>query len=136
KRTAVDWNRQFQTEILSLRQFELEAIHEKFALTFERELSHLAKHQNAVEQELATRDFRRVPTEKLLRLSLMLRRQIQDLRPSCCEGPVASPPSPRSHPLIPKRQLTVCTQRHHLAGSPLGRHQQQKLFPLWLAYLG
>ena len=49
KRTAVDWNHQFQTEILSLRQFELEAIHEKFALTFERGLSHLAKHQNAVE---------------------------------------------------------------------------------------
>ena len=98
KRTAVDWNHQFQTEIVSLRQFELEAIHEKFALTFERELSHLAKQQNAVEQELATRDFRRVPTEKLLRLSLMLRRKIQDLRPSCCETPLASSPEPTIAP--------------------------------------
>ena len=102
KRTAVDWNRQFQTEIVSLREFELEAIHEKFALTFERELSHLAKQQNAVEQELATRDFRRVPTEKLLRLSLMLRRQIQDLRPSCCETPLASSPEPTIAPAQPE----------------------------------
>src|SRR5207247_5169267 len=101
-RTAVEWNRQFQTEIVSLRQFELEAIHEKFALTFERELSHLAKQRNAVEQELATRDFRRVPTEKLLRLPLMLPRQIQDLRPSCCETPVASPPEPKIAPAHPE----------------------------------
>ena len=121
KRTAVDWNRQFQTEIVSLRQFELEAIHEKFALTFERELSHLAKQRNAVEQELATRDFRRVPTEKLLRLPLMLPRQIQDLRPSCCETPVASSPEPTIAPAHPETPVDPRQGAGRGRDSPAGR---------------
>ena len=81
KRTLVDWNRQCQSEIRSLHAVELEALHEKLLGSHEAELSRMVNHLNVIQRELAKRNFMTVSTEKLLQLSLSLRREIRDLSP-------------------------------------------------------
>src|SRR5207245_8084665 len=93
KRTLVDWNRQCQSEIRSLHAVELEALHEKLLGSHEAELSRMVNHLNVIQRELAKRNFTSVPTEKLLNLSLMLRREIRDLSPDLSllqQGPALS----------------------------------------------
>src|SRR5437867_3735551 len=81
KRTLVDWSRQCQSEIRSLHAVELEALHEKLLGSHEAELSRMVNHLNIIHRELAKRNFMTVSTEKLLQLSLSLRREIRDLSP-------------------------------------------------------
>src|SRR3954469_24055823 len=79
KRTLIDWNREHQADITALRALELEAFHEKILASHEQELSRLAACQSKIDEELAKRSLETLPTDKLLRLSLLLRREIRNL---------------------------------------------------------
>jgi hypothetical protein len=77
KRTLVDWNREHQETIVSLRAFELEALHEKVLASHEQELTRLVACQSKIDDELAKRSLETIPTDKLLRLSFLVRQEIR-----------------------------------------------------------
>src|SRR3954467_10420626 len=79
KRTLIDWNREHQADITALRALELEAFHEKILASHEQELSRLAACQSKIDEELAKRFLETLSTDKLFRLSLLVRREIRNL---------------------------------------------------------
>ena len=80
QRTLVDWNRECAAEIQALRAIELEASREKFLGSHEEELNRLARLHKDVEDELAHRRLRTVPTDKLFRVAAELRQELQQAR--------------------------------------------------------
>jgi lambda repressor-like predicted transcriptional regulator len=99
KRTLVDWNRQSSLELEELRALELEALEERILASHEEELQRLVTHQKAIEQELLGRRYATLPTDKLFRLSALVRDQILKLRQrseaaaSLATRPPATPPA-------------------------------------------
>jgi transposase len=79
QRTLVDWNRQEQQQIRSLRAIELEALREKILATREQELTRLKLELDRLEAELAKRTVQYVSTENLYRLSALLRGEIRKI---------------------------------------------------------
>src|ERR1043166_7743858 len=79
KRTLVDWNREFAEEIQSVRAVELEALQEKFLASRDEELACLTRLQKDIHDELGNRSLKYIETEKLFRLSVGLRAEIQRL---------------------------------------------------------
>ena len=77
KRTLVDWNRECAPEIKSMHTLELELLQEKFLASREEELTRLARLQKDVDDELANRTLKFVPIEKLFRLAVELRHEIE-----------------------------------------------------------
>ena len=80
QRTLVDWNRECAAEIQALRAVELEASREKFLPSREEELNRLARLHKDVEDELANRRLRTVPTDRLFRVAAELRQELQQAR--------------------------------------------------------
>src|SRR5580765_4903064 len=80
QRTLVDWNRECAAEIHALRAVETEASTEKFLASREEELNRLARLHKDVEDELANRRLRSVPTDKLFRVAAELRQELQQAR--------------------------------------------------------
>ena len=80
KRTLVDWNREYAADIQSLCTAELELLQEKFLASREEELNRLARLHKDVEDELANRRLRSVPTDKLFRVAAELRQELQQAR--------------------------------------------------------
>jgi hypothetical protein len=99
KRTLVDWNRQFQSDIRALRAIELEALHHKILASREEDLTRLASVQSKIAAVLAERTMKWVETEDLLRFFLLYRREIEktqhELDP-LNQAPPAPPPTPPS----------------------------------------
>jgi hypothetical protein len=79
-RTLVDWNRQAQTELRTLRALEIEALQEKLLATHEQELTRLGQQLQRIEDEVAQRKLQFVDTEDLFRLSSLLRSEIRKVR--------------------------------------------------------
>jgi transcriptional regulator with XRE-family HTH domain len=79
KRTLVEWNSHFAAEVKALRTMELELLQEKVAASREVELARLNRLQNDIGDELAGRGLKYIETEKLLRLSVDLRQEIERL---------------------------------------------------------
>jgi hypothetical protein len=77
KRTLVDWNRQCAADIRSLQAVEMELLQEKFLASREEELTRLVRLQKDVDDELANRTLKFVPIDKLFRLAIELRHEIQ-----------------------------------------------------------
>jgi predicted transcriptional regulator len=80
KRTLVDWNREFASDIQSIRTAELELLKEKIIASREEELDRLARLRKDVSDELANRTLKFVPIEKLFRLSVELREEMEHVR--------------------------------------------------------
>ena len=79
KRTLVDWNRDLATEVQSLRTLELELVQEKILASRQEELDRLYRLQKDIADELGNRRLKYIDTEKLFRLSLDLRHEIERL---------------------------------------------------------
>ena len=79
KRLLVDWNREFADQIQSLRALELDMLKEKILATHEETLNRLTRLQKDIDDELANRTLKFVDTEKLFRLSIELRQEIERL---------------------------------------------------------
>ncbi len=77
KRTLVDWNREFAADIQSFRTVEHQLSQEKFLSTREEELNRLLRLQKDIHDELANRTLKFIDTDKLFRLSIELRQEIQ-----------------------------------------------------------
>src|SRR5258708_13111549 len=99
KRTLVEWNREFAADVQSIRTAELELLKEKIIASREEELDRLARLRKDVSDELANRTLKFVPIEKLFRLSVELREEMEHARldddadePSCRPDANASPP--------------------------------------------
>ena len=80
KTTLVEWNREFASDIQSLRAAELELLKEKIIASREEELDRLARLRKDVNDELAHRTLRLIPIEKLFHLSIELREEMEHLR--------------------------------------------------------
>src|SRR5437867_6646283 len=91
KRTLVDWNRHFAADIECMRALEKEALQEKFVASREEDLNRLTRLQKDVQDELANRCLKYIDTEKLFRLSVELRQQIQQI----CLANGSAEPKPR-----------------------------------------
>lgn len=70
KQTLIDWSRDFSGEIANLKAVELEGIYQKYYLLKENRLQTLGTMLNKIKDEVETREFTDVPTEKLLDLLL------------------------------------------------------------------
>jgi hypothetical protein len=79
KRTLVEWNRDLATEVQSLRTLEFELLQEKILASREEELNRLYRLQKDIADELGNRRLKYIDTEKLFRLSLDLRQEIERL---------------------------------------------------------
>ena len=79
KRTLVDWNRELAAEVQSLRTLELELVQEKILASRQEELDRLYRLQKDIADELGNRRLKYIDTEKLFRLSLDLRHEIERL---------------------------------------------------------
>jgi hypothetical protein len=85
QRTLVEWNRQEHEQIRTLRAIELEALQEKILATHEQELTRLKQELDRLETELAKRTVEFVSTEKLYRLTALLRGEIRKV----CQPPLS-----------------------------------------------
>jgi hypothetical protein len=113
KRTLVDWNRQFQSDIRTLRAVELEALHHKILASHEEDLTRLASVQAKIVSVLAERTMKWVETEDLLRFFLLYRREIEktqlELAPLNQAPPAAPPSPPAAQPVRPANASTADT---------------------------
>ena len=80
KRTLVDWNREFASDIQSLRTLEAQALQDKFLASREDELNRLARLQKDVQDEIDNRALKFEALDKLFRLSTELRQEMERLR--------------------------------------------------------
>src|SRR5881397_2747661 len=80
KRTLVDWNREFASDIHAMRAVEQQLLQEKFLATREEEMNRLLRFQKDIDDELANRTLKFIDTEKLFRLSVQVRQEIKQMR--------------------------------------------------------
>ena len=66
KQCLIDWSHEFSEEIANLKAIELEALYEKYFLLKENRIQSFGELLGRLKEELATRDFSDIPTDKLL----------------------------------------------------------------------
>jgi|SRR5580765_2437110 len=98
KRTLVEWNRELASEIQSIRAAELELLKEKILASREEELDRLARLRKDVTDELANRMLKFVPVEKLFRLSVEMREEMERVRLTDGAGEKSGRPEANGHP--------------------------------------
>jgi predicted ArsR family transcriptional regulator len=77
KQTAINWSKELEEEIATRRAVELEALYEEYKLTKEGRLQRLGSLLNRLQTEVESRDFKEVPTEKLIALYLKTAEQAE-----------------------------------------------------------
>ena len=77
KQTLIDWNKEFNQEILNLKALEIELLNEKYFLTKEKRIETFGILLNNLKSEIIKRDLTDVPTDKLLDLFLKYSNQIE-----------------------------------------------------------
>lgn len=70
KQTLIDWSRELSGEIANLKAIQLEEMYQSYHLLKENRLQTLGTLLNRIKEEVETREFTDVPTEKLLDLLL------------------------------------------------------------------
>ncbi|MBA4852400.1 hypothetical protein [Emticicia sp. BO119] len=68
KGTLIEWNKELAEEISNCKALELEALYEKYFLLQENRLQLFGETLIGIKEELATRNFANISTEKLLEL--------------------------------------------------------------------
>lgn len=85
KGTLVNWNSELVKEIEELKAKELESLQDQFYFTKQGRLRLLGEIQSKIREELISRDFRDVPTERLLSMfikySEALKSEFVEVRP-------------------------------------------------------
>jgi len=97
KRTLVDWNRDYAQELESFRTLERELLKEKFIASREEELNDLHRLQKDIADELGNRRLNYIDTEKLFRLSVDLREEIERILHAKDSHEGATNPSRNGH---------------------------------------
>ena len=78
KQTLIDWSKELQDEIANLKAMELETLYEKYYLLKENRLQTFGAMLIKIKEEVLTRDFSEIPTDKLLDLLLKYNTQVKD----------------------------------------------------------
>jgi len=78
KQTLIDWSKELQNEIANLKAMELETLYEEYYLLKENRLQTFGVLLNKIKEEVLTRDFSEIPTDKLLDLLLKYNTQIKE----------------------------------------------------------
>lgn len=68
KQTLIDWSRELQDEIANRKALELDTLYEKYYLHKENRLQTFGELLKRLKDEIAGRDLKDVPTDKLLDL--------------------------------------------------------------------
>jgi len=71
KQTLIDWSKDLQDEIANLKALELEALYENYFLLKEAKIKKYGSILSKITNELEDRDFKNVPTGRLLELYLL-----------------------------------------------------------------
>jgi len=79
KRTLVDWNKEYSKDVEAFRGLEHQLLKERFLATREEELNHLHRLQKDLADELSNRKLKYIDTEKLFKLSVDLRHEVERL---------------------------------------------------------
>ncbi len=107
-RTLVEWNRQENDQIRTLRALELEALQEKILATREQELQSLKHSLDLIQEQIAARSHEYTSLENLYRLAALVRGEIRKVcqtpdfsDPTFAEDPepACSPPTKQSIPI-------------------------------------
>jgi transcriptional regulator with XRE-family HTH domain len=78
KPTLIEWSKDLQVEIANLRAVNVEALHERYRLTKERQLQALSHQLETVEAEIEKRGLTDVPTDKLFNILFKLSDELQE----------------------------------------------------------
>lgn len=78
KQTAVDFCKENEERIATLKAMELESLYEAHALTKEARLTAIASLKDKLQAEIDRRDLTDVPTEKLISLYLNTQETLRD----------------------------------------------------------
>ncbi len=97
-RTLVDWHRQDQDTIRTLRALELEALQEKILATREQELQMLKSNLDTIHEQIALKDHRYTSLENLYRLASLVRAEIRKV----CQTPEFWDPTFTDAPASPE----------------------------------
>jgi intein-encoded DNA endonuclease-like protein len=81
KQTLIDWGKELEEEIRNLKAIELEAIYEKYFLLKEARLQSFGIITQRIKEEIESRDFSDIPTEKLLDIFLKYNSTIKEETP-------------------------------------------------------
>jgi hypothetical protein len=98
----LDWTRRFQADIRDLHCAKIEALHDKFLAVYEHDLSTLVTVHQKIQAELATRPFKALNSDVLLKLSLLLRTEIRSIRADLACFALWPPPQHLSHCALPQ----------------------------------
>lgn len=79
KQTLISWSRELTLEIRNRRAIEYEALLEQHAMTREKKIEALGLILKRMREELETRSFTTIPTQKLLDCILKLIGEVKDL---------------------------------------------------------
>jgi hypothetical protein len=71
KQTLIDWSKDLQDEIANRKALELEALYETYYLLKEAKIKKYGSILSKITNELESRDFKSVPTGRLLELYLL-----------------------------------------------------------------
>jgi len=71
KQTLIDWSKDLQSEIANRKALELEALYEKYYLLKEAKIKKYGNILSKITDELENRDYKNVPTGRLLELYLL-----------------------------------------------------------------
>ena len=78
KQTLIDWSKELQDEIANRRALELEALYESYYLLKEAKIKKYGAILSKITNELESREFNNVPTDKLLELLLKYNSQVKE----------------------------------------------------------
>jgi len=102
KRTLVDWNREMQSDLRALRAVETEALYDRVLATRETNVKVLSELHEKVVDTLAYRELNGLRTKELVRLFLLLNREIgrvERVVTSLYDAqPLPPPPAPAQQP--------------------------------------
>ena len=83
--TLSNWRQELEGEIATLKAEELDALYERYYMTRQQKITQLGRQLKAIQQELRSRDYSDIPTEKLLDMELKVYEALEaekvELRP-------------------------------------------------------
>jgi transposase-like protein len=76
--TLSNWSQELEGEIATLKAEELDALYERYYMTKQQKITQLGRQLKAIQQELRSRDYSDIPTEKLLDMELKVYEALEE----------------------------------------------------------
>jgi len=83
--TLSNWRQELEGEIATLKAEELDALYERYYMTKQQKITQLGRQLKSIQQELRSRDYSDISTDKLLDMELKVYQALEeekvDIRP-------------------------------------------------------